>query len=103
MSRRVRDCIEVSQPQSLDRLINELESIRDRLPPDSGAELRMRGDEISGLRMTIAFSREQTAEEAEADTGFAGWLPADEDPMIELLRRQLDAVPFARRREGRQS
>jgi hypothetical protein len=103
MIRRVRDSIEVGNSDSLDALIHTLEAIRDELPPDSRPELRIRGDERRGQRMTIAYSREQTPQEAESDTGFVSWLPPGDDPLIEELRRQLEGVPFDRRQKHRGS
>lgn len=73
-------------------LIRYLETIRDNLPSDHQAELKIRGDEIFGRRLTITYFREQTPEEVELESKYA---EGDEDgASIEELRRKLDEVPF---------
>ena len=84
---------------SLDDLIRYLEAIRDNLPPDHQAELRIRGDEVFGRRLTISYFREQTAEEVEIESKYAG---DDRDgASIEELRRKLDEVPFKLRKRNK--
>ncbi len=90
--RRVKDFIDISEYTSLDDLIRYLEAIRDNLPADHQAELRIRGDEVFGRRLTISYLREQTAEEVELDSKYAGG--DRESANIEELRRKLDEVPF---------
>jgi hypothetical protein len=89
--RRVKDFIDISEYTSLDDLIRYLETIRDNLPPEHQAELKIRGDEVFGRRLTITYFREQTADEAELETKYG---TGGEDSGIEDLRRQLDKVPF---------
>ena len=91
--RRVKDFIDISEFTSLDDLIRYLETIRDNLPPEHQAELKIRGDEIVGRRLTITYFREQTPEEVEIESKYAG---GGDDAEIEDLRRQLDEVPFSR-------
>lgn len=94
MARRVKDFIDVSEYTSLDDLIRYLETIRDNLPPEHQAELKIRGDEVFGRRLTITYFREQTPDEVELETKYG-----DEDgngASIEDLRRKLDQVPFTR-------
>ena len=64
MSRRVKEFVDVSDHVSIDDLIEKLTAIRDSLPEDADAELRLRGDEVFGQRITISYFRPQTAEEA---------------------------------------
>jgi hypothetical protein len=92
--RRVKDFIDISEYTSLDDLIRYLETIRDNLPPEHQAELKIRGDEVFGRRLTITYFREQTPDEVELETKYA----ADDETGIEDLRRQLDEVPFRRRK-----
>lgn len=94
MRRRVKDFIEISEYTSLDDLIKYLGVIRDTLPADSEAELRIRGDEIFGHRLTISFLRDLYAEEAEREARYTGEPPPEADPAIEQLREKLDQVPF---------
>ncbi|WP_308516393.1 hypothetical protein [Sphingomonas flavescens] len=93
MPRRVKDFIDISEFTSLDDLIRYLETIRDNLPPEHQAEMKIRGDEIFGKRLTITFFREQTPEEAELESKYAG--DGEENASIDALRRKLDDVPYA--------
>jgi hypothetical protein len=96
MGRRVKDFIEISEYTSLDQLINTLTAIRDSIPDDSDPELRMKGDDVFGRRLSISYFRELTAEEATLDARYNGSdLPAL-DPEIEKLRGKLDKVEFER-------
>lgn len=82
MSRRVKEFIEVRDFQSLDTLIQQLTEIRDQLPSEAGAEMRMRGDDVFGRKLTISYFREQTAEEAACDARYS-------DAYLETRERQL--------------
>ena len=94
--RRVKDFIDISEFTSLDDLIRYLQTIRDNLPPEHQAELKIRGDEVFGRRLTISYFREQTPEEVEIEAKYGG---SDEDgASIEQLRRKLDEVPFKLRK-----
>ncbi len=94
MARRVRDFIEISEYTSLEKLIGYLKTIRDTLPDDAEPELRLRGDDFFGRRLTISYSRELTPEEEERDTRYTGAaaLPESEE-WIEQLKAKLDKVP----------
>lgn len=94
MPRRVKDFIEISEHTGLDSLIHFLETVRDTLPSDSEAELRIRGDEVFGRRLTISYLRELTPEEAEREARYSAAEVPEDDPAIEALRGQLDGVPF---------
>lgn len=92
MPRRVKDFIDISEYTSLDDLIRYLEAIRDNLPESAEAELKIRGDEVFGKRLTITYTREQTAEEVELEAKYSGG--GAEDATIEQLQRKLDEVPY---------
>lgn len=96
--RRVKDFIDISEYTSLDDLIRYLQAIRDNLPADHQAELRIRGDEVFGRRLTISYFRDQTAEEIELDSKYAGG--ERESANIEELRRKLDEIPFKLRKSN---
>ncbi len=98
--RRVKDFIDISEYTSLDDLIRYLQTIRDNLPADHEAELRIRGDEVFGRRLTITYFREQTADEMELEAKYSG---SEEEPdaTIEQLRRKLEEVPFKLRKAKR--
>jgi hypothetical protein len=94
--RRVKDFIDISEYTSLDDLIRYLETIRDNLPPEHQAELKIRGDEVFGRRLTITYFREQTPEELDLESKYSS--PDADGQEIEDLRRQLDDVPFRKRK-----
>jgi len=97
--RRVKDFIEISDYTSLEQLIGYLQTIRDNLPEGHEAELKIRGDDVFGRRLTITYFREQTPDEAALDAKYGAGGEAEAD--IESLRRRLDSVPFASRAEKR--
>src|SRR6185312_4231004 len=90
--RGVKDFIDISEYTSLEDLIRYLETIRDNLPAEHQAELKIRGDDVFGRRLTISYFREQTPEEVELEAKYAGG--EQESANIEELRRKLDEVPF---------
>ena len=92
MPRRIKDFIDISEYTSLEDLIRYLETIRDNLPPEHQAELKIRGDEVFGRRLTITYFREQTPEEVELESKYVAGDSGGAS--IEDLRRQLDEVPF---------
>ena len=92
MPRRVKDFIDISEYTSLDDLIRYLKTIRDNLPPEHQAELKIRGDDVFGRRLTISYLREQTPEEIEIESKYSG--EDQEGANIEQLRRKLDDIPF---------
>lgn len=94
MGRRVKDFVEISDHTSLDALINVLSAVRDSLPQDAEPELRLRGDDIFGRRLTITYLRELTREESEFETRYTGTVVSEDDKQIDELRAKLDKVPF---------
>ena len=93
MAKRVKDFIEISEYTSLERLIDYLRTIRDSLPADAEPELRLRGDDFFGRRLTITYSRELTPEEEERDTRYTGAALPESEEWIEQLKGKLDHVP----------
>ena len=93
MGRRVKDFIEISDYTSLDSLINALVAVRDNLPPDSEPELKLRGDDHFGRRLTICYVRELTTEEAECDARYTGGV-VEPNPDIDQLREKLEKIPY---------
>jgi hypothetical protein len=93
MGRKVKDFIEISDYTSLDSLINTLAAIRDNLPADAEPELKLRGDDVFGHRLTISYLRELTPEEAECDARYTGGV-VEPDPDLDDLRSKLDGIPY---------
>ena len=91
MPRRVKDFIDISEYTSLNDLIRYLETIRDNLPAEHEAELKIRGDDVFGRRLTITYFRDQTADEADLHAKYS----PPQDEQMEQLQRQLDDVPYA--------
>lgn len=98
MPRRIKDFIDISEYTSLDDLIRYLETIRDNLPPEHQAEMKIRGDEVFGRRLTITYSREQTPEEVALEEKYAA---SADDQSIGDLQRKLNEVEYPARKAGR--
>ena len=95
MSRRVKEFVDIEDHLSLDELIANLAEIRDRLPDSAEAELRLRGDEVFGHRMTIAYLREQTEEEAECERRYAEASREAKERELQRLQEELGVVCYA--------
>jgi hypothetical protein len=95
MSRRVKEFVDVVDQLSIDDLINKLTEIRGNLPEDADAELRLRGDEVFGRRITICYSRDQTAEEAEVEKRYADEAREAKERELARLQAELGVVCYA--------
>jgi len=95
MSRRVKEFIDIGEHTSLDELIGKLVELRDGLPDSSEAELRLRGDEVFGRRITISYFRDQTDEEAEIDKRYAEATREAKEQELERLQQELGVVCYA--------
>jgi hypothetical protein len=94
MSRRVKEFVEVADHVSIDELIETLRQIRDGMPEDAGAELRLRGDEVFGRRITISYFREQTEEEAEIERRYAEASREAKEKELARLQAELGVVCY---------
>jgi len=95
MSRRIKEFVDIADHVSLDDLIARLTELRASLPDDADAELRLRGDDIFGHRITVSYMRDQTAEEAEIEARYA---EAEKDAKareLERLQAELGVVCYA--------
>jgi hypothetical protein len=95
MSRRVKEFVDVEDLLSIDELIRKLTEIRDSLPEDAGAELRLRGDEVFGHRLTITYFRDQTEEEAEVEKRYAEASREAKEKELARLQAELGVVCYA--------
>ena len=103
MSRRVKQFIEISDFASLDDLIAKLEAVRDGLPAFAEAELRMKGDDVFGRKLSISFMREQTGEEADYEERYAEVIRAAQEQALDKLQQELGIVcrlPTGRKRRA---
>ena len=94
MSRRVKEFIDIGEHVSLDELIGKLVEVRDSLPEESEAELKLRGDEIFGRRITISYLRQQTDEEAECEKRYADAVRDAKARELERLQQELGVVCY---------
>lgn len=94
-SRRIKEFVDVADHVSIDDLILKLTAIRDELPEESDAELRLRGDDVFGHRITISYFREQTAEEAEIEKRYADQSREAKERELQRLQAELGVVCYA--------
>ena len=95
MSRRVKEFIDISDHVSLDDLIGRLVEVRDNLPCNCEAELRLRGDEVFGRRITISYFRDQTEEEAEVEKRYSEVTREAKERELHRLQAELGVVCYA--------
>jgi hypothetical protein len=95
VSRRVKEFVDITDQVSLDELIEKLVEVREGLPEDSEAELRLRGDDVFGRRITITYFREQTEEEAECERRYAEEQRIAKERELERLQQELGVVCYA--------
>ena len=94
MTRRVKEFVDIRDHSSLDELIHKLAELRAGLPDDSEAELRLRGDDVFGHRITITYFRDQTAEEAELERRYAQEQKEAKEKELERLQQELGVVCY---------
>jgi hypothetical protein len=95
MSRRVKEFVDIDDHVSLDELIEKLAEVRGSLPDDAEAELRLRGDDVFGRRITITYMRDQTEEEAECEKRYADAEKEAKAKELERLQAELGVVCYA--------
>ena len=95
MSRRVKEFVDIADHVSLDDLIQRLAALKDSLPENAEAELRLRGDEIFGHRITISYFRPQTEEEAECERRYAEQQREAKERELARLQAELGLVCYA--------
>jgi len=95
MSRRVKEFVDVGDHVSIDDLIEKLSEIRDGLPEDADAELRLRGDDVFGHRITVSYFRAQTPEEAEIEQRYSEAAREAKEQELARLQSELGVVCYA--------
>ena len=95
MSRRVKEFVDIGEHVSLDDLIVKLAAIRAELPEGGEAEMRLRGDEVFGRRITISYFRDQTDEEAEIEKRYAEQSRETKERELARLQAELGVVCYA--------
>jgi len=95
MTRRVKEFVDIEDHSSLDDLIDRLVELRDGLPPEADAELKLRGDEVFGRRISISYFRAQTDEEAECEKRYAEEARESKERELARLQQELGVVCYA--------
>ena len=95
MGRRVKEFIEIKDHASLDELIARLIEVRDSLPEEAEAELRLRGDDVFGRKLCVSYFRDQTAEEAEVEIRYAAEAREAKERDLARLQDELGVVCYA--------
>ena len=94
MSRRVKEFVDIADHCSLDELIEKLAEVQASLPKNCDAELRLRGDEVFGHRITISYFRDQTKEEAEIEKRYADAAKEAKERELGRLQAELGMVCY---------
>jgi hypothetical protein len=92
MSRKVKEFVEIEDYSSLDSLIDELTALRDSLPAEAQPEIRLQGCDVFGRKLSVAYFRPQTAEEAECDARYADAYRAARERELARLQEELGVV-----------
>lgn len=95
MSRRVKEFVDIADHVSLEELIEKLAEVRASLPDNAEAELRLRGDDVFGRRITVSYMRDQTKEEAEVEERYAEAQKEAKAKELERLQAELGVVCYA--------
>ena len=98
MTRRVKDFVEIKDHVSLDALIAKLIEVRDSLPADADAEVKLRGDDIFGRQLCVSYFREQTVEEAACDARYADAYRQSRERELSRLQQELGVPGTAKLR-----
>jgi hypothetical protein len=86
MSRRVKEFVDIADQVSLDELIQKLAEVRAGLPEECEAELRLRGDDVFGHRIT--------EEEAECEKRYAKAEKEAKARELDRLQQELGVVCY---------
>lgn len=95
MRRRVKEFIEIDELASLDELIARLSEVRESLPAECDAELRLKGDDVFGRKLSISYFRDQTDEEADCERRYAEAYREARERELGKLQRELGVVCYA--------
>ena len=101
MTRRVKEFIEIKDHESLEALIEKLKEVRESLPEDAEAELRLRGDDVFGRKLTISYFREQTAEESACEARYVESEKEARQRELAKLQQELGVVCYVPGRKGK--
>jgi hypothetical protein len=95
MSRRVKEFVDIEDHSSIDDLIQKLTELRDQLPKNAEAELRLRGDEVFGRKISVSYMRPQTKTEADCEKRYAEETREAKERELARLQQELGVVCYA--------
>lgn len=90
MARKVKEFVQIDA-KSLDDLIEALVRVRETLPNESEAELRLRGCDVFGRHIAVSYMRPQTDDEVACEARYA------EFAQTTMQKREQDRVTEASR------
>ena len=96
MRRLTKDFIEISDHTSLDMLIKTLTAIRETIDPAAEPEMKLRGDDVFGRRLSISYFREISGDEAAIEDRYAHAHYSADALAIAKLQAVLDRIPSTR-------
>lgn len=70
MARKIKEFVQIDA-KSLDGLIEALVAVREKLPDEAGAELMLRGCDVFGRHIVVAYMRPQTDDEVACEARYA--------------------------------
>jgi hypothetical protein len=80
LRRRDLEIIEIGEGTSLGALMERLQSLYDRLSENAEAQVKVRGDDNFGGRLTVMYFRDLTAEEAKLEGRYASRVAGRKPP-----------------------
>jgi|GEM_PF-575347 len=92
MSRLVKEFIEIKEFTTLDALIERLVELRESLPEEAGADVKLRGDDVFGRQLCVSYMRPQTGQEAECDARYADAYRESRERELQRLQEELGVV-----------
>lgn len=69
MARKIKEFVQIDA-KSLDGLIEALVKVREALPDEAGAELKLRGCDVFGRHIAVSYMRPQTDDEAACEARY---------------------------------
>ena len=96
MTHLVREFVDVSDFASLDAAIAALQAVRAALPEGAEADIRLKGDDLFGRRLTVSYLRPQTPEELALETRYAhAYHQSRERQLAEIAAELKDSAPVS--------
>ncbi|HYJ30618.1 MAG TPA: hypothetical protein VEW25_09795 [Allosphingosinicella sp.] len=101
MSRFVKEFIEIKEFTTLEALIDQLVTLRESLPEEAGADVKLRGDDVFGRQLCVSYMRPQTGHEVDCDARYADAYRESRERELQRLQEELGVVCRAPRSRSR--